>query len=138
MVVAAKLRSSMLRYINVLRVDKVFYEAGVACREAGLNDMAFVFFNRLIDLFELIDDPDVGASCEIHPEHTRVVHRGAHWCMFSHAGPLDNGDFMTTDIPYDFPVPKDHFVVVRVVCVCVCVPCHGHGELTVRELLCLG
>ena len=46
--------------------------------------MAFVFMNRYLDLTEAMDDPD--------------------------AGPLENADFVGTDIPYDFTIPDTHFI----------------------------
>ena len=46
--------------------------------------MAFVFLNRYLDLTEAMDDPD--------------------------AGPLENADFVDTDIPFDFTIPDAHFI----------------------------
>lgn len=46
--------------------------------------MAFVFLNRYLDLTEAMDDPD--------------------------AGPLENADFVDTDIPFNFTVPDVHFI----------------------------
>ncbi len=46
--------------------------------------MAFVFLNRYLDLTEAMDDPD--------------------------AGPLENADFVDTDIPFDFTIPDSHFI----------------------------
>lgn len=46
--------------------------------------MAFVFFNRYLDLTEAMDDPD--------------------------AGPLENADFVDTDIPFDFHIPDTHYI----------------------------
>lgn len=45
--------------------------------------MAFVFLNRYLDLAEAMDDPD--------------------------AGPLENADFVDTDIPFDFHIPSKHY-----------------------------
>ena len=46
--------------------------------------MAFVFLNRYLDLTEAMDDAD--------------------------AGPLENADFVDTDIPFDFHIPSKHYV----------------------------
>ena len=58
--------------------------AGEACQEAGHLNMAFVFLNRYLDLTEAMDDPD--------------------------AGPLENADFVNTDIPFDFHIPDAHYI----------------------------
>lgn len=57
---------------------------GCANQEAGRLDMAFVFLNRYLDLTEAMDDPD--------------------------AGPLENADFVNTDIPFDFHIPETHYI----------------------------
>jgi len=76
----AKLSSSLLRYTKEIRADKAYLDAGNACRAAGLNDSAFIYFNRYIDLYDVIDDPD-------------------------NAGGLDNTAFEQTDIPSPFEIP---------------------------------
>lgn len=58
--------------------------AGCASLDAGRSNMAFVFLNRYLDLAEAIDDAD--------------------------AGPLENADFVDTDIPFDFHIPSKHYV----------------------------
>lgn len=58
--------------------------AGYANQEAGRLDMAFVFFNRYLDLTEAMEDPD--------------------------AGPLENADFVNTDIPFYFHIPETHYI----------------------------
>jgi intraflagellar transport protein 172 len=78
--VMAKLTTSLLRYTKDIRADKAFYDAGTACRNAGLNDLAYMFFNRYIDLYDAIDDPD-------------------------NAGGIDNTEFEHTDIPSPFEIP---------------------------------
>lgn len=57
---------------------------GYANQEAGRLNMAFVFLNRYLDLTEAMDDPD--------------------------AGPLENADFVDTDIPFDFHIPDTHYI----------------------------
>ena len=50
----AKLSTSLLRHINFVLADKAFYEAGIFCRAVGWESMAFIFFNRFLDLSEVI------------------------------------------------------------------------------------
>lgn len=56
--VLAKLCTSLLRYTKEIRADKAFLDAGEANRKEGLNNMAFMFFNRYLDLYDAIEDPD--------------------------------------------------------------------------------
>ena len=56
--VLAKLCASLLRYTKEIRADKAFLDAGEANRKEGINNMAFMFFNRYLDLFDAIEDPD--------------------------------------------------------------------------------
>jgi intraflagellar transport protein 172 len=78
--VLAKLTSCLLRYTKEIRADKAYFDAGTACRSAALNDSAFIFLNRYIDLYDAIDDPD-------------------------NAGGIDNSEFENTDIPSPFEIP---------------------------------
>jgi intraflagellar transport protein 172 len=55
--VLSKLCTSLLRYTRIIRADKAFLDAGEANRREGTNNMAFMFFNRYIDLFDAIEDP---------------------------------------------------------------------------------
>ena len=43
---AAKLSVALLRHSDVVPADKAFYEAGIACKESGWLNMAFVMLNR--------------------------------------------------------------------------------------------
>ena len=85
--VMSKLCSSLLRYTKEIRADKAYYDAGSWCRKAGQNDAAFIFFNRYIDLYDAIDDPE-------------------------NAGGIDNTEFENTDIPspFDIPLPEKNFI----------------------------
>ena len=78
----SKLSVALLRYTQVLPVDKAFYDAAVACRDTNTLNMAFVLFNRYIDLTDRMADPD--------------------------GGDIDNADFLITDIPspFDTPLPS--------------------------------
>ena len=55
----------------------LFTSLGTMCRQMGWESMAFVFFNRYLDLAEAIDDPDGSSDM------------------------LDNSDFNGTDIPFE-------------------------------------
>jgi len=50
----------LLRYTKEVRADKAFLDAGEANKREGINNMAFMFFNRYLDLYEAIEDPDSG------------------------------------------------------------------------------
>lgn len=49
----AKLSTSLLRYTDLLPADKAFYESGLHCKAVGWENMAFIFFNRFLDLSEV-------------------------------------------------------------------------------------
>ncbi|XP_071324251.1 intraflagellar transport protein 172 homolog [Trachinotus anak] len=77
--VAAKLSVSLLRHTELVPADKAFYEAGLACRAVGWENMAFIFLNHFLDLCDAIDEGSLDA--------------------------LDHSDFIDTDIPFEVPVP---------------------------------
>ena len=77
--------TALLRYIGFIPVDRAFYEAGIACREAGKLNMAFVFLNRFLDIAEAMDEQDS-------------------------AWTIENSDFVNTEIPFEFQLPDVHFV----------------------------
>lgn len=77
---AAKLSISLLRHSDVLPPDKAFYEAGMAAKDCGWLNMAFVFLNRYLDLYEAIEEGSLDM--------------------------LDNSDFIDTDIPFEVPLPE--------------------------------
>ncbi len=85
--VAAKLCTSLLRYCREIRSDKAFLEAGEANRKIKNYDMVFIFFNRYIDLYDAIEDPD-------------------------NNGITDNQEFEETDIPspYDIALPEKNML----------------------------
>ncbi|KAI5074597.1 hypothetical protein GOP47_0010558, partial [Adiantum capillus-veneris] len=84
---AAKLSVSLLRFVQSLPADVAFYNAGMACREVGWNDKAFVFFNQYLDIAEAIDDKETSIA-------------------------VDHPSFSKSDIPQALIVPKGHFVDV--------------------------
>lgn len=77
---------ALLRYCDLIRLDKLYYDAGMACKNTNVG-MAFTLLNRYLDIFEVIDDPDS-----------------------NNLG--DNTDFETTDIPspYDVPLPEQNLI----------------------------
>eukprot|EP00798_Chlamydomonas_sp_ICE-L_P014195 gene14195-20165_t len=79
---AAKQLTAALRYAGIIPADRAFYEAGIAWRDAGRQNMAFVMLNRFLDLTDAMDDPD------------------------SSAAEIENSDFADTDIPFDFHIPQ--------------------------------
>lgn len=85
--VNAKLCTSLLRYCKEIRSDKAFYDAGMANKADKNYDMAFIFLNRYIDLYDAIEDPD-------------------------NNGITDNAEFEDTDIPspYDIALPEKNFI----------------------------
>ncbi|KAA8582872.1 hypothetical protein FQN60_015418, partial [Etheostoma spectabile] len=85
--ISAKLAVSLLRHTELVPADKAFYEAGLACRAVGWENMAFIFLNHFLDLCDAIDEGTLDA--------------------------LDHSDFLDTDIPFEVPVPTKLCVTVR-------------------------
>jgi intraflagellar transport protein 172 len=54
----AKVFISLLRYAQIIPVDKLFYQAGEACKKQGHTNLAFVLLNRYVDLTEAIEEGD--------------------------------------------------------------------------------
>lgn len=77
---AAKQLTTALRYVGIIPADKAFFKAGMAWKDAGRLNMAFVMLNRFLDLSDAMEDPDNGNV-------------------------IENADFVDTDIPYDFHLP---------------------------------
>lgn len=48
----------MLRYCDLVRLDKLFYNAGLAAKKSNNLTMAFLLLNRYLDIFEVIEDPE--------------------------------------------------------------------------------
>lgn len=45
-----------LCYIQLLFVDKVFYEVGIVVKVVGWENMVFIFFNCFLDLIDVIEE----------------------------------------------------------------------------------
>lgn len=78
-----KLNVALLRYTEVIRVDKCFYEAGKVAKESSKLDMAFVFWNHFLDLVDAIEEGDVN---------------------------VDHSDLAETDIPSEVPLPSKPYL----------------------------
>ena len=76
----AKQAISLLRYTKDIPVDITYYEAGKSAKAAGMNNMAFVCWNRFLDICEAIEEQD--------------------------ASLLENSDFENTDIPLNVDLPR--------------------------------
>lgn len=87
--VSAALCTSLLRYSKDIRADKAFLDAGNANKMINANDYAYIFFNRYIDLYDAIEDPE-------------------------NNGISDNQDFEETDIPspYEISLPEKNLLSV--------------------------
>ncbi|TPX67270.1 hypothetical protein SpCBS45565_g03981 [Spizellomyces sp. 'palustris'] len=79
---AAKQAISTLRYTKYVPADRAFYAAGEAAKTAGMNNMAFVCWNRFLDISEAIEEGD--------------------------ASMLENADFQNTDVPFDIELPLEN------------------------------
>ncbi|XP_046728666.1 intraflagellar transport protein 172 homolog isoform X1 [Silurus meridionalis] len=84
---AAKLSISLLRHTEIIPADKAFYEAGLAAKAVGLENMAFIFLNHFLDLEDSIDEGT--------------------------ADTLDHTDFQDTDIPFEVSLPLKLHVSVE-------------------------
>uniref|UniRef100_A0A915BZY3 Intraflagellar transport protein osm-1 n=1 Tax=Parascaris univalens TaxID=6257 RepID=A0A915BZY3_PARUN len=77
---------SLLRYSDLIAADKVFYEAGIACRKQGgrREKIAFVLLNHYLDLNDAIEEQDPSL--------------------------VDASIFEGTDIPQEVPLPETTFL----------------------------
>eukprot|EP01065_Artemidia_motanka_P041067 TRINITY_DN5263_c0_g4_i1.p1 TRINITY_DN5263_c0_g4~~TRINITY_DN5263_c0_g4_i1.p1 ORF type:complete len:1760 (+),score=631.40 TRINITY_DN5263_c0_g4_i1:78-5357(+) len=80
---AAKNIISVVRYAGIMPADKAFFDAGMAAKEFGMKNTAFVMLNRFLDISELQEDDAPTADG------------------------LDHSDFENSDIPHDFPILKE-------------------------------
>ncbi|XP_076232501.1 intraflagellar transport protein Oseg2 [Calliopsis andreniformis] len=78
--IVLKVSISLLRYTDILLVDRAYYEAGIEARTAGLHSEAFVFLNHFLDLEECIEEGDSTV--------------------------LDVDDLVMTDFPVEVPLPQ--------------------------------
>lgn len=79
--VAVKISTALLRYTEIIPVDKGFYEAGMDLRSMGRESEAFVILNHYLDICEAID------------EGTGTL--------------VDHSDLTATDFPSSVPIPEE-------------------------------
>lgn len=83
---AVQLMLGLPRWIPHVSPDKAFYDAGMAAKRSGLEgmqDVAFLYLNRALDITERIDDGDADSTG------------------------IDNTDFDATDFPKVYRLPKE-------------------------------
>lgn len=70
---APKVAISLLAFNDVIPADKLFYDAGIACKDQGHANLAFVLLNRYVDLIEAIEvgDPTIVDNSDLQ-EATNV------------------------------------------------------------------
>lgn len=78
-----KISVALLRFTNIIPVDKAFYEAGIDVRKEGRTSEAFVFLNHYLDV------------CEVIEESSQT---------------LDYTDFQNTDFPNNVPIPNNLYL----------------------------
>jgi len=76
--ISAKACISLCRYCDCMAVDRVFYNAGLECKDLDQKSLAFFYLNRYLDLVDAIQDPDNST--------------------------IDDSDFEGTDIPSPFDI----------------------------------
>ncbi|KAK0403869.1 hypothetical protein QR680_017169 [Steinernema hermaphroditum] len=76
----------LLRYVDLIQPDRAFFEAGMACREAGekYENLAFVLLDHCLDICEAIEE-----------ENPNIV---------------DSAIFEDTDIPSQFSLPQETYL----------------------------
>ncbi|XP_018787824.1 PREDICTED: intraflagellar transport protein 172 homolog [Bactrocera latifrons] len=79
--IAARISIALLRYTDIIPVDKGFYEAGIDLRNAGREAEAFVMLNHYLDVCEAIEEGS------------------------GHL--VDHSDLASTDFPSSVPLPED-------------------------------
>jgi intraflagellar transport protein 172 len=85
----AKCAITLLKYPDYIPQDKAFYQAGVACRDQGNINLAFLLLNKFVDIAEAIDAADPSF--------------------------LDNSEFQEADaIPVHDTLPIKHYLVHEV------------------------
>jgi intraflagellar transport protein 172 len=82
----ATLSLTLLRFTTIIPPDRAFYEAGVDCKAVDWLNIAFVMYNRYLDLAEAMEDESVSQ--------------------------VDNSDFAGTEIPapHEFRIPDQQWL----------------------------
>ncbi|XP_060165824.1 intraflagellar transport protein 172 homolog isoform X5 [Globicephala melas] len=106
--VAARLSVSLLRHTQLLPADKAFYEAGIAAKAVGWENMAFIFLNRFLDLTD-VSRAVVPRGWEVFPVPISWLPTLPQAIEEGTLDALDHSDFQDTDIPFEVPLPaKQH------------------------------
>lgn len=79
--IAVRISIALLRYTDIIPVDKGFYEAGIDLRNAGREAEAFVMLNHYLDVCEAIEDGTGNL--------------------------VDHTDLVSTDFPSSVPIPEE-------------------------------
>ncbi|XP_013113055.2 intraflagellar transport protein 172 homolog [Stomoxys calcitrans] len=79
--IAVRISIALLRYTDIIPVDKGFYEAGMDLRNAGREAEAFVMLNHYLDVCEAIEDGSGNL--------------------------VDHSDLASTDFPSSVPIPEE-------------------------------
>ena len=56
--VNAKINACLLRYTDILRPDRAYFDAGTACKQVGDDVSASIYLNRFLDICKAIDNPE--------------------------------------------------------------------------------
>lgn len=88
---ADRLSVALLRYTELIPVDKAFYEAGTALRNAGRDGEAFVMLNHYLDVCDAIEAAATDGSGNDGGNQLLAV---------------DHMDLTATDIPSEVPIPE--------------------------------
>ncbi|CAG9462268.1 unnamed protein product [Pedinophyceae sp. YPF-701] len=84
---AALQSTALCRYVPAIPADKAFFLAGDAWRAAGRENMAFVFLNKLLDIYDAREEQASGGDPA-----------------------LDMSDMVETDLPRVFELPEDSYL----------------------------
>ncbi|CCW70318.1 unnamed protein product [Phytomonas sp. Hart1] len=78
-----KLMLGLPRWIPFISPEKAFYDAGMACKEGGMEGLAFLYLNYALDFVEAVED------------------------QLEDSAAIANDDFaLAVDIPKKFPLPS--------------------------------
>uniref|UniRef100_A0A1X7UFZ4 Uncharacterized protein n=1 Tax=Amphimedon queenslandica TaxID=400682 RepID=A0A1X7UFZ4_AMPQE len=101
--IVAKISVSLLRHTDVIPADRAFYQAGMYCKAVGLESMAFIFYNRFLDLSEVSIAKSIAMLILLLIFQCQAIEEGS-------LDMIDNSDFVDTDIPFEVPLPEQPFM----------------------------
>ncbi|KAK6046896.1 hypothetical protein COOONC_15599 [Cooperia oncophora] len=96
---------SLLRYSDLIPADRVFYQAGIAAKDAGGDyaPLAFLLLNHYLDLVDAIDE---GKFDRISCPRSNLLKT----YFTGDASLVDYSAFEGTDIPAEVPLPESPWV----------------------------